>query len=284
MRKLIFKTTLLSVVILSIFLIGCSKKTNLKKGITIKGSDTMVHLMSTLAEAYMKKNPGSQVSVTGGGSGTGIAALINGTTDICAASREMQEKEKNDAHKNNVNPKEYSIANDGLAVVVNPANPINELTQEQIKKIFTGAYTNWKELGGPDKPIIGYSRENSSGTYVFFQEHVLNKQDYAKTIRLMPATQSIIQAVTDDQWAIGYSGLGYTKDAKVKIINVKKDDNSPAVTPTIKTVLDKSYSIARPLFLYFNGEPQGEMKSFLDFCMSDEGQKIVEETGYVGIK
>ena len=284
MKNIIFKTTLLSIVFLSIALTGCGKKTDVKKGITIKGSDTMVHLMSTLAEAYMKKNPGSQVSVTGGGSGTGIAALINGTTDICASSRDMQEKEKNDAAKKNITPKEFSIANDGLAVFVNPANPVNELTLEQIKKIYTGAYTNWKELGGPDKPIVAYSRENSSGTYVFFQEHVLGKQDYAKTVRLMTATSAIIQSVTEDQWSIGYGGLGYTKDAKVKVINVKKDDNSPAVTPSIKTVLDKSYSIARPLFLYFNGEPQGEMKSFLDFCMSDEGQKIVEETGYVGLK
>ncbi len=284
MKNILFKSSILVAVILSISIMGCGKKSDVKKGITIKGSDTMVHLMSTLAEAYMKKNPGSQVSVTGGGSGTGIAALINGTTDICASSRDMKDKEKNDAQKKNVDPKEFTIANDGLAVIVNPVNAINELTQEQIKKIFTGVYTNWKELGGPDKPIVAYSRENSSGTYVFFQEHVLNQQDYAKTVRLMPATSSIIQGVSEDQWAIGYSGLGYTKDAKVKILNVKKDDNSPAVTPSNKTVLDKSYSIARPLYLYFNGEPKDELKSFLDFCMSDEGQKIVEETGYVGIK
>ncbi|RPI14559.1 MAG: phosphate ABC transporter substrate-binding protein [Ignavibacteriae bacterium] len=287
MKKLTITFILLFAVILSASIVGCGRKQNNsvnKKSITIKGSDTMVHLMSTLAEEFMKKTPGAQVSITGGGSGTGIAALLNGTTDICASSRDMQEKEKKQAQEKNINPVEKTIAYDGIAIVVHPENPVKEFTLEQIKKIYTGAYTNWKEVGGPDQPISILSRESNSGTYVFFQEHVLNKEDYAKSVRLMSASSAIIQTVTEDKWSIGYVGLGYTKDAKVKILPVKKDANSPAVSASHETVLNKTYSIARPLYLYFNGEPTGNSKIFLEFCESPEGQKIVEETGYITLK
>jgi phosphate transport system substrate-binding protein len=266
---------------------GCSKKdrqTQNKNAVTIKGSDTMVHLMSTLAENYMKKNPEVQVSVTGGGSGTGIAALINGTTDICASSRDMQQKEKDQAKGKNINPVEKTIAFDGIAIVVNPENPIKDITLEQLKKIYTGIYKNWKEVGGPDQPITVLSRESNSGTYVFFQEHVLEKENYAPTVKLMPATSAIVQSVTSDKWSIGYVGLGYTKEAKVKIVPVKKDAGASAVMPSHETVLDKSYPIARALYLYFNGEPTESNKTFLDFSLSPEGQKIVEETGYITLK
>ncbi|MCI0449472.1 MAG: phosphate ABC transporter substrate-binding protein [Chlorobi bacterium] len=283
MFKLVFFT-----LILAVFAVGCGKKdkqsSQNKKSITIKGSDTMVHLMSSLAEAYMRKNQGEQISVTGGGSGTGIAALINQTTDICASSRDMQQKEKDQAKGKGINVVEKVIAYDGLAVIVNPGNPLNELTMEQIKKIFTGAYKNWKEVGGPDQPISVLSRESNSGTYVFFQEHVLLKENFAPTVKLMPASSAIAQSVGQDKWSIGYLGLGYTKEGNVKVLNVKKDENSPAVTPNHATVLDKSYSIARPLFLIFNGEPQGINAAFLDFALTPEGQKIVEETGYVTLK
>src|SRR4030095_4086887 len=218
MRNVTVKLTLLLLVLLSFAAAGCSKKSKdntQNKSITIKGSDTMVHLMSTLAEAYMKKSPDIYVSVTGGGSGTGIAALINGTTDICSSSRDMQQKEIDEAKGKNVNPTEKTIAYDGIAIVINPDNPVKEVTLEQLKKIYTGAYTNWKELGGPDQPITALSRESNSGTYVFFQEHVLNKENYAPTVKLMPASSSIVQSVTSDKWSIGYVGLGYTKDAKV---------------------------------------------------------------------
>lgn len=281
------KIKLFILLLLSVCLVACSKKdkdNQVKKSITIKGSDTMVHLMSSLAEAYMKKNPGEQISVTGGGSGTGIAALINGTTDICASSRDMQKKEKDEAVSKGIKVVEKVIAYDGLAVIVHPENPINELTMAQIKDIFTGKIKNWKELGGPDQNITALSRESNSGTYVFFQEHVLLKENFDPSVKLMPASSAIAQSISQDKWSIGYLGLGYTKEAKVKIINVKKDENSPAVTPNHNTVLDKSYSIARPLFLIFNGEPQGKMAEFLNFVLSDEGQKIVEETGYVTLK
>ncbi len=279
-----YKTLIFLMLVLIIA--GCGKKSDTTKSgnFTIKGSDTMVQLMSLLSESYMKANPENKISITGGGSGTGISALLNGTTDICASSREIEEKETAIGKSKNIVPVSISIANDGLAVVVHKDNPINELTMEQVKKIYTGEYKNWKELGGPDQAIDVYSRESSSGTYKFFQEHVLNKKDYAKEVKLMPSTQTIIQSVTDSKWAIGYSGLGYTKNANIKILGIKKDDSSPSVIPSEKTVLDKTYSIARPLYLIFNGEPKGDLKKFVDFCVSEAGQKIVEESGYVKIK
>lgn len=290
-RKNISTTLKLTILLLILFVFGaagCAKKDKTdsknKKSVTIKGSDTMVHLMSTLAEAFMKKNPEVMVSVTGGGSGTGIAALINGTTDVCASSRDMQPKEKDQAKEKNKNPVEKVIAFDGIAIVVHPDNPIKDISMEQLKKIYTGAYKNWKELGGPDVPLTVLSRESNSGTYVFFQEHVLNKENYAPTVKLMPASSSIVQSISADKWSIGYVGLGYTKEGNIKVVPVKKDDSSPAISPTHATVLDKTYSIARALYLYFNGEPSDNNKIFLDYAMSPEGQKIVEETGYITLK
>ncbi|MEO8514850.1 MAG: phosphate ABC transporter substrate-binding protein [Ignavibacteria bacterium] len=288
MKNITLKLTALLMILFVFGAIGCSKKdkqnSQNKKSVTIKGSDTMVHLMSTLAEAFMKKNPEVQVSVTGGGSGTGIAALLNGTTDVCASSRDMQPKEKDQAKEKNINPVEKVIAFDGIAIVVHPDNPIKDITIEQLKKIYTGAYKNWKELGGPDQPMTVLSRESNSGTYVFFQEHVLNKENYAPTVKLMPASSSIVQSVSADKWSIGYVGLGYTKEGNIKVVPVKKDDSSPAISPTHSTVLDKTYSIARPLYLYFNGEPADNNKLLLDYAMSPDGQKIVEETGYITLK
>jgi len=253
--------------------------------ITIKGSDTMVHLVSSWAEQFMNVNQGIEVSVTGGGSGTGIAALINGTTDICAASREIKPKELELAGEQGIEPVEYVVALDGIAVCVNPENPVSELSLEQLKKIYTGAYTNWSQVDGPDQPILVLSRESSSGTYVFFQEHVLGKEDYAGQARLMPATSSIIQSTSTDKWAIGYVGLGYAEEAaeKIKIIGVRETADAEAVYPSVETVLDGTYSIARPLHLYTDGEAAGVIADFINYCMSVEGQQIVEETGYVPV-
>lgn len=257
-----------------------------KRLVTVKGSDTMVHLAGSWAEAFMNAHPGNEVAVTGGGSGTGIAALLNGTTDICAASRNMKQKEKDLAAQRGIQPVEFVVARDGIAVVVNPDNPIKTLTLEQIRKIYTGAYSNWNQLSGPDEPIIVLSRDSSSGTYVFFQEHVLQKQDYRQDARLMPATSAIIQAVSSDKWSIGYAGLGYALEAagKVKLLGVKSDDQSLAVVPSVKTVESGQYSIARPLHLYTAGEPKRSVKDFIDFCLGPEGQKIVSQTGYVPIR
>lgn len=254
--------------------------------VTIKGSDTMVHLVTAWSDAYMKAHPDAKISVTGGGSGTGVAALINGTTDICASSRDLNEEEKKSAEGKSLNLTDLAVARDALSIVVHPSNPINELTTEQIASIYTGAVTNWKDVGGPDESIVVASRESSSGTFMFFQEHVLQKKDYAASALLLPATSAIVQTVADSSGAIGYVGLGYVQEAtgKVKVIAVKSAADAPAVTPTVETVLNGQYSIARPLFLIVSKEPAGAVKGFLDFCLSEEGQKIVVDTGYVKVK
>jgi phosphate transport system substrate-binding protein len=255
-----------------------------KNSIEIKGSDTMVHLVTNWAENYMKAHPGSEVSVTGGGSGTGIAAMINGTTDLCMASRQMKPKEIELAGKQGAAPVRTVVARDGIALVVNPKNPISELTTDQLRQIFNGSLKSWKEVGGPDQPIQVLSRESSSGTYAFFNEHVMKKDDYSTAARLMPSTAAIIESCSQDQWSIGYVGLGYTKGADVKILAVKAGPDAPAVVPSLKTVADESYVIARPLQIYTRGAPAGLGKSFVDYCLSPEGQKVVVDTGYIPLQ
>lgn len=283
-----FTTAFLILVAAVLFITGCSRNDGTdaeKTSITVKGSDTMVHLASTWAEVFMDENPDIEISVTGGGSGTGIAALLNGTTDICAASRKIKGKEIALASQKGIDAKEIIVARDGIAVVVNLANPVTELSIEQIGKIFTGATPTWDKVGGHPEGIEVLSRESSSGTYVFFQEKVLNKKDYSQKAKLMPATSAIIQSVTSNKNAIGYVGLGYAKAAKgkIKVLSVKADNSSPAVTPSETTVKSGEYEVSRPLQLYTNGEPSGVVKKFIDFCLSDAGQKIVKETGYVVI-
>jgi len=273
-------------VCLFIVLLATSVRAAENKMIMIKGSDTMVHLVSSWAEAFMKQKPDAEVAVTGGGSGTGIAALINGTTEICASSRDMKEKEKQQAREKGVEVKEVVVARDGIAVVVNPQNPIKEIDMQKLAQIFTGVTTRWNQIGDGDEEILVFSRESSSGTYVFFQEHVLKNKDYTPKARLMPATSAIIEAVSSDKGAIGYVGLGYALAAreKVKIVAVKADANSPAVMPSDGTVTSGQYPIARPLYLYVSAKATENVSAFVDFCLSDAGQAIVKEAGYVTIK
>ena len=230
-----------------------------KNAVIIKGSDTMVQLSAHWAEEFMKKNPESSVAVTGGGSGIGIAALLNGTTGICNSSRDIKPEEKQKAVDNGVTPVETNVALDGIAIVVSKSNPLTEISLEQLKQIYTGQTSEWEALGGPKGKIIVLSRETSSGTYVFFQEHVLEKKDYASGVRMMPATSAIVEAVASDKAAIGYVGLGYAAGAKdrVKVLKVKKDEKSPAVEATEDTVRSGQYPIARPLHCYTNGKPSG---------------------------
>ena len=281
---------LLTMCVVAMVISGCAPGDDNAAGektfITVKGSDTMVHLASTWAEVFMKENPGIEVSVTGGGSGTGIAALLNGTTDICAASRKIKDKETGLASQKGIVPKEIVVARDGIAVIVNPANPVAELTLEQIGKIFTGATPRWDQVGGEAESIEILSRESSSGTYVFFQEKVLNKKDYSQQAKLMPATSAIVQSVTSNKNAIGYVGLGYAKAAqgKIKVLAVKADDSSAAVMPSEQSVKTGEYEFARPLHLYTNGQAAGVVKKFIDFCLSSQGQEIVKETGYVAVR
>jgi phosphate transport system substrate-binding protein len=251
--------------------------------LTIKGSDTMVVLGQRWAEDHMKKVPGTTIQVTGGGSGTGISALINGTTDICESSRPMKDTEKAKLkEKNGADPVEIPVAKDGLAVYVNASNPLNEITMAELKAIYLGKVANWKELGGPDKKIIPYSRENSSGTYVFFKEHVLEGGDFTPRAQTMAGTAAVVNAISKDRLGIGYGGAAYAKG--IKILKVKKDAAGPGVSPDLANVHDGSYPLSRPLFFYTAKKPAGEMKTFIDWVLSQEGQAVVEKVGYFPIK
>jgi phosphate transport system substrate-binding protein len=246
----------------------------------VKGSDTCLPLSQKEAEVYMQKNPGSSISIVGGGSGVGLAALISGTTDIAQSSRKMKLDEKIKMQDAGKAFKEVIIAYDALAVIVNPANKITQLTREQLEDIFTGKITNWKELGGDDMKIIAYSRESSSGTFEFFKEHVLNKKNFATTALLMPATGAIVQSVSQTTGAIGYIGLAYiNKD--VKAIKVSYDHGKTYVAPSVETAKNKTYPITRPLYYYYLTSVEKTVKPYVDFITSAEGQKIVLEEGYV---
>ncbi|MBU2538481.1 MAG: PstS family phosphate ABC transporter substrate-binding protein [Proteobacteria bacterium] len=264
---------------------GPSQQSASVQSLSIKGSDTMVHLVSSWTEEFMKAHADIDISVTGGGSGTGIAALINGTTDICAASRGMKEKELKLAKENNITPLEISVARDGIVLIVHPENLVNNLTIDQLRLIYTGKVTNWKEVGGADTPILLLSRESSSGTFVFFQEHVLNKEDFSPSARLLPGTSALVQSVAADRGAIAYVGLGFAAEAQgtVKTLGVQANDQSGPVVPSEETVRSGAYAVSRPLFFYTNGEPKDATKQFIDFCLSPAGQKIVRETGYVPV-
>ncbi len=262
------------------------------RNITVKGSDTIVILGQRWAERYMQDHPEAAIQVTGGGSGTGIAALINGTTDIANASRPIKESEIDKAKQAGYYPEEFKVAMDSLAVVVNRDNPVQDLSMKQIMGIYTGRVNNWKEVGGNDQPILRYCRESNSGTYVFFKEHVLKNQDYAADCQTMPGTSAVANAVSKDAGGIGYGGAAYfLTQSSTKILAVKKDEGSEAVNP-VKTdgTLDYEaawtgrYPIARYLYMYTGFKPKGEIKAYLDWILSAEGQKIVEEIGYVPVK
>ncbi len=248
--------------------------------ITVKGSDTLVILAQKWAEVYMSAHPEVKIQVTGGGSGVGFAALQNQGTDIADASRPIKAKEKEDCIKifGKV-PKEYKVAIDGLSVYVNNSNPVKELSLAQLEGIFTGQIQNWKELGGPDAPITIYSRENSSGTYEFFKEHVLKGRDFSATAQTMPGTAALLQAINNDPNGIGYGGAAYGDGAKA--LGIKRDEASPAILPTEETVLNQTYPIWRYLYNYVNPAlDKGEIRAYLDWIRSSEGQKIVKEVGY----
>ncbi|TBR17578.1 phosphate ABC transporter substrate-binding protein [bacterium] len=257
--------------------------------IQIKGSDTMVNLSQAWAEKYMEENPQDFVAVTGGGSGTGISSLISGTCDIANASRNIKEKEIAMAKQKGINPYEIKVGLDGLAVIVNPKNPVSKLTLDQLAQIFTGKITNWKEVGGEDLKIVILSREVNSGTHVYFKEHVLRKGDpngkeeFSANALLLPSSQAIADEVAQNTGTIGYYGMGYISN-KQKAIMVAKDDKSEYEAPTIDNVVSGKYPISRPLLIYTNGEPQGLVKKFVDFCLSKEGQEIVLKTDFVPVK
>ena len=251
--------------------------------ITIKGSDTMVILAQRWAEVYMDKHPGIVIQVTGGGSGTGISALINGTTDICNASRPMKRSEKDKLKlRFNTLGVEIKAAKDGLSLYVNESNPVQELSLAQLKSIYTAKVTNWKELGGPDAKIILYGRENSSGTYVYFKDNVLEGEDFASNTQTMPGTAAVVNAVAKDKYGIGYGGAAYGKG--IKFLKVKQDDKSPGYEPTEENVRSDKYPISRFLFMYTRSRPTGAVKDFIDWTLGSEGQDIVKKVGYFPVK
>jgi phosphate transport system substrate-binding protein len=248
--------------------------------VTVKGSDTMVVLAQKWAEGYMGKNSGTKIQVTGGGSGTGLAALQNKTTDICNSSRKIRAAEiANCVAVFGKRPTEYKAAMDGLSVYVHDSNPVKELSMEQIELIFTGRIRNWKQVGGPDAPITVYSRENSSGTYEFFKEHVLKGKDFHASAQTMPGTAALMQAVAKDKNAVGYGGAAYGQGAKALL--VKKTEGSPAIEATEENVVTGKYPISRFLYMYLNPAlDKGEISQYIAWIRSDEGQKVVKEVGY----
>jgi phosphate transport system substrate-binding protein len=268
---------------------GASSGAPRSRAIQNKGSDTIVNLALAWAEAYRKVKPDVDIAVTGGGSGTGIAALINGTVDIANASREMKDNEIADAQKNGINPVEHTVAVDALAVIVNKQNPVSQLTIDQLSDIYTGRIVNWKEVGGNDAPIVLVSRETNSGTHVYFLEEVVRKGDaknkdvFAPQTLLMPSSVGITSEVQRNPHAIGYDGLGYVDTETEKLIAVAKDASSPYVLPSVETGADGTYPISRGLYMYTTGAPNADIDDYLAWIRGPDGQKIVANLGFVPI-
>lgn len=257
--------------------------------IQIKGSDTMVNLGQAWAERFMELHPDVSIAVTGGGSGTGIASLINGTCDMAESSRSMTSEELEMAKKNGHDAKEFAVGIDALSVVVNPANPVNQLTIEQLSDIFVGKINNWKEVGGADAPIVALSRERNSGTHVYFLEHVVRKgnakgpEEFDPSILMLPSSQAIAAEVSQNPDAIGYFGLGYLSDSH-KSLAIGNTSAGPFVLPTVESAANGDYPVARSLLIYTAGEPQGTVKDFIGFILSEEGQNIVRDMDFVPLK
>lgn len=254
---------------------GASEAGELTGSITVQGSDTMVNLSQAWAEAFQADNAGVSISVNGGGSGTGIASLINGTVDFANASREMKDEEVGQAESAGVEPVEIEVAKDGIVVLVNPENGVGDLSIEQIGQIYRGEITNWKDVGGVDKSIVLLGRDTSSGTYEYFKEEVVGKDaEYAKSMKNLQSSQAIVEEVGKNVEAIGYVGIGY-ESASIKPLNVE------GVAASIDTVLDGSYPLSRGLYMYSAGEPDGVKKAFVEWILSADGQRVVEDQGFV---
>jgi phosphate transport system substrate-binding protein len=280
---------LLPVFLVMFLVVGCCEKVepNEPAGfIQVKGSDTLVNAAQKVAEEFMKEYPHIFVAVTGGGSGVGIASLINKTCNVATASREMKPKEIEQAQKRGVFPKEFVVAYDGVALIVNNNNPVDKLTIEDLHKIFTGKATNWKEFGGKDIPIVTLSREVSSGTHIYFKEEVVqlgkkdNHEEFSPQTLLLTSSQAIVEEVVANESAIGYLGMGYVSD-RTKPLSVAK--GGEFYPPDVNNVIKKTYPLSRPLYFYTNGQPQGITKLFIDFTLSPKGQQQFTETGFVPI-
>ncbi len=270
---------------LLLILVSCNNPSQKKqdadsKSIKVKGSDTVLPVAQKEAESIMKSNPELSITIVGGGSGTGITALMDGNTDIAMSSRDLKGEEKLRLQEKQIQVQVKTIAVDALAVIVHPENKVDKLTREQLEKIFIGEITNWKEVGGDDLKMVVYSRENSSGTYEFFKEHVMDKKNYSSTVLNLPATGAIVQSISQTKGAIGYVGLAYMNNS-VKPVAVSYDQGANYIVPSMSTAKDKSYPISRPLYYIYDEKSTEKVKVFVDFCLSAEGQKIVEEVGYI---
>ncbi len=297
-RSVINRITFLSVLIVFLFSSGCAEQPSASSPgsdsgasayIENKGSDTIVNLALAWAEQYQKEYPNVRISVTGGGSGTGIAALINGTVDIANASRQIKPEELKEAEKNGVEPVEIVIARDAIAVIVNPENPVDHLTLQQISDIYSGKINNWSQVGGEQRQIVRLSRETNSGTHVYFLEEVLrlgnpnDKTLFSTDTLLLPSSEGIMAEVRDNPNVIGYDGLGYvTPD--VKVVAVARAESDHFILPSANTVNNNTYPIARDLYMYTAGQPQGAVKTYLDWIFSAEAQQIVTQLGFVPIQ
>lgn len=276
------KTKKISILIIAAVVLASFGFSIIQKAITVKGSDTMVILAQKWAEIYMKKNPSTSIQVTGGGSGVGISALINGGTDIANSSRPMKRSEMDKLKQRyNTLGVEIACAKDGITVYLNSTNPVTELSLKQLSGIYSGKIKNWKEVGGPDADIKLYGRENSSGTYVYFKDNVV-KADYAASCQTLPGTAAVVNAVKKDKYGIGYGGAAYA--AGIKLCKVKKDDNGTAYEPSAENIKKNLYPISRYLYMYLRNKPTGEMKAYIDWILSPEGQKVVTEVGYFPVK
>jgi len=268
---------------------GTSPNPQPEESIQNKGSDTIVNLALAWAERYQTIHPEVRLSVTGGGSGTGIASLINATVDIANASRQIKAEEIAEARSKGINPVEHIIARDAIAVIVNPNNPVRELTLQQIADIYSGKYDNWQQVGGEDRPIVRLSRETNSGTHVYFLETVLrlgqkdNKTLFSTDTLLLASSEGIINEVRQNPNAIGYDGLGYVPD-DLKTIAIARQAGEAYILPSIATVNDNSYPIARDLYMYTAGQPEGAVAAYLEWILSEEAQTIVAELGFVPVK
>lgn len=260
-------------------------KSTLKGKLVIKGSDTILPLAQAWAEEFMNRNPDVSISVTGGGSGVGISALLDGTCDIANASRDLTPSEAERARKLGIDIYETKVAIDGISIIVNPQNPLKNITLQQLKDIYTGRLKSWKELGGPDIKITPVGRDTPSGTYELFKEKVLGKESYAPSVINTPSNNQIATTVSQDVGAIGYVGVAYAEEfakiGKVKILAVSKDKSSPPILPTAEKIKSEEYPLYRYLFNYTRGKPTGLAKEYLDFVTSPDGQKIVEKVGYI---
>jgi phosphate transport system substrate-binding protein len=292
-RSLVF--LLIPLAAFVVFFTGCKKKSEAEQtSITVKGSDTMVNLSQRWAEVYMNLNPEVSIQITGGGSGTGVASLLNGTTNLANSSRELKDNELEEAAERGITPKVYEVALDGIAVIVHPGNPVTSLTVEQLSDIFSGEITNWKDVGGNDAAITLYGRENSSGTYEFFREEVLGKdergvqKDFAVNTQVLQGTAALGESVARDMRGIGYGGVGYFAARNdVKIIGVQENKDAESVYPAQDGVVNYEdiwsgkYSISRYLYCFTDGKPNPEVEKFLDFIVSEEGQELVKEMEYI---